>query len=405
MKVLHVLYQSLPQVSGSSIRSRDIMMSQKEIGIEVLAITAPFQNCINKNGKDTIDGITYIRTSSNTKNSITDLRKGVLQRIFRVFSIIVFSQKLFSTIKKEKPDVLHAHAMFFCAIPSLLLGKIFNIPVVYEFRSLWMYQKTNSKNMGYINKQIEIFLIHVEIFCLKKSGHGIILNENLKSFIFSKTKHHFKNTVINNAVNTTLINELKTLSTPIKAKEVVFGYIGTITEYEGLEFLIETFQELFDEGFKHKLIIYGKGVNQQSIQDQINTRSDIDTISYKGAIAPDLIFKAFSEIDVIVNPRLNKTKTNSVTPLKPLEAMAYEKLFIGSDVKGIKEVVAKGTGFLFSSENKTDLKRVLKDVVCLSSQEIEKHKKEALEYVSKHKSWLQNAAKYQEIYNALCLQK
>ena len=405
MKVLHVLYQSLPQVSGSSIRSRDIMMSQKEIGIEVLAITAPFQNCINKNGKDTIDGITYIRTSSNTKNSITDLRKGVLQRIYRVFSIFVFTQKLFSTIKKEKPDVLHAHAMFFCAIPSLLLGKIFNIPVVYEFRSLWMYQKTNSKNRGFINKQIEIFLIHVEIFCLKKSGHGIILNENLKSFIFSKTKHHFENTVINNAVNTSLINELKTVSTPIKAKEVVFGYIGTITEYEGLEFLIETFQELFDEGFKHKLIIYGKGVNQQSIQDQINTRSDIDTISYKGAIAPDLIFKAFSEIDVIVNPRLNKTKTNSVTPLKPLEAMAYEKLFIGSDVKGIKEVVAKGTGFLFSSENKTDLKRVLKDVVCLPSQEIEKQKKEALEYVSKHKSWLQNAAKYHLIYKALCLQK
>ncbi len=85
--------------------------------------------------------------------------------------------------------------------------------------------------------------------------------------------------------------------------------------------------------------------------------------------------------------------------------MAYEKLFVGSDVKGIKEVVAKGTGFLFSNENKTDLKRVLKDVVCLSSQEIEKHKKEALEYVSKHKSWLQNAAKYQEIYKALCLQK
>ena len=48
MKVLHVLYQSLPQVSGSSIRSRDIMLSQKEVGIEVLAITAPFQNCIRK---------------------------------------------------------------------------------------------------------------------------------------------------------------------------------------------------------------------------------------------------------------------------------------------------------------------------------------------------------------------
>ncbi len=403
MKVLHVLYQSLPQVSGSSIRSRDIMLSQKEVGIEVLAITAPFQNSISKKGLDIIDDITYIRTSRNSKNSITDLRKGVLQRIYRVFSILIFSQKLFSTIKKEKPDVLHAHAMFFCAIPSLILGKLFNIPVVYEFRSLWMYQKTNSRNKGFINKKIEIFLIHVEIFCLKKAAHAVILNENLKEFIFSKTNKPFKNTIINNAVNTSLINVLKASITPINRKDFVFGYVGTITEYEGLEFLIHTFQELYDDGFKHKLVIYGKGVNKQSVQDQIIARSDINTISYMGAIAPSEVYKAFSEIDVIINPRLNTPKTNSVTPLKPLEAMAYEKLFIGSDVQGIKEIVPQGTGFLFSSENKNDLKKVVKKVASLSPQDRDSHKKEALNFVVSHKSWLQNAAKYKEIYTSLSI--
>ncbi len=56
------------------------MMSQKEVGIEVLAITAPFQNCISKKGSDTINDITYIRTSQNTKNSISDQRKSVLKR-------------------------------------------------------------------------------------------------------------------------------------------------------------------------------------------------------------------------------------------------------------------------------------------------------------------------------------
>jgi len=379
------------------------MLSQKEVGIEVLAITAPFQNSISKKGIDIIDDVTYIRTSRNTKNSITDLRKGVLQRIYRVFSILIFSQKLFSTIKKEKPDVLHAHAMFFCAIPSLVMGKIFNVPVVYEFRSLWMYQKTNSRNKGFINKKIEIFLIHLEIFCLKKAAHAVILNENLKEFIFSKTNKPFKNTIINNAVNTSLIRVLKASITPISRKDFVFGYVGTITEYEGLEFLIQTFQELYDDGFKHKLIIYGKGVNKQSVQDQINARSDINTISYKGAIAPSEVYKAFSEIDVIINPRLNTPKTNSVTPLKPLEAMAYEKLFIGSDVRGIKEIVPQGTGFLFSSENKNDLKKVVKKVVSLSPQDRDSHKKEALAFVVSHKSWLQNAAKYKEIYTSLSI--
>ena len=199
------------------------------------------------------------------------------------------------------------------------------------------------------------------------------------------------------------MRSVKASITPINRKDFVFGYVGTITEYEGLEFLIQTFQELYDDGFKHKLVIYGKGVNKQSVQDQIIARSDINTISYKGAIAPSEVYKAFSEIDVIINPRLNTPKTNSVTPLKPLEAMAYEKLFIGSDVRGIKEIVPQGTGFLFSSENKNDLKKVVKKVASLSPQDRDSHKKEALDFVVSHKSWLQNAAKYKEIYTSLSI--
>ncbi len=45
-------------------------------------------------------------------------------------------------IELEEPDILHAHAMFFCALPAILLGKKYKIPVVYEVRSLWMLTMT-----------------------------------------------------------------------------------------------------------------------------------------------------------------------------------------------------------------------------------------------------------------------
>ena len=44
MKVLHILYQSLPNISGSSVRSRDILNNQLKIGIKPIVITSPFQN-------------------------------------------------------------------------------------------------------------------------------------------------------------------------------------------------------------------------------------------------------------------------------------------------------------------------------------------------------------------------
>jgi glycosyltransferase involved in cell wall biosynthesis len=83
--------------------------------------------------------------------------------------------------------------------------------------------------------------------------------------------------------------------------------------------------------------------------------------------------------------------------------MAYEKLFIGSDVRGIKEIVPQGTGFLFSSENKDDLKKVVKKVASLSPQDKNRYKKGALAFVVSQKSWLQNAKKYKEIYTSLSL--
>ena len=66
MKVLHILYQSLPNISGSSIRSRDVLNNQIKIGLEPIVITSPFQN--SKRDGDSvekIDGVKYYRTFSN----------------------------------------------------------------------------------------------------------------------------------------------------------------------------------------------------------------------------------------------------------------------------------------------------------------------------------------------------
>merc|ERR1712127_567879 len=118
-KVFHILYESLPRVSGSSIRSRDILISQKNIGIDVIAITSPFTNSTSQKEFDVINGIKHYRTSKKTKNSISDDSRNLFDRFLRLFSIITFFLKISKVIKKEKPDVLHAHAMFYCGLPAI----------------------------------------------------------------------------------------------------------------------------------------------------------------------------------------------------------------------------------------------------------------------------------------------
>src|SRR5690554_3055378 len=120
-------------------------MSQQNIGLDVVAITSDFQGSVDGGKEDIINGIRYIRTTSRKETVITDDNKGVFVQIKKLLSIISFTFKLYRCVKKEKPDVLHAHAMFYCGLPAILVGKLKRIPVVYEFRSLWMFQNKKSE--------------------------------------------------------------------------------------------------------------------------------------------------------------------------------------------------------------------------------------------------------------------
>mgnify|MGYP000252002313 CR=1 FL=1 len=85
-----------------------------------------------------------------------------------------------------------------------------------------------------------------------------------------------------------------------------------------------------------------------------------------------------------------------------MEAIGYKKIFIGSDVRGIKELITnKSYGFLFKSENKEDLKSVVKEVYSLSNAQKSIILEESYNYVKSYKDWESNAIKYEEIYTNL----
>lgn len=401
MKILHILYQSLPQISGSSIRSRDILMSQQELGLGVMAITSPFQNGNKK--KEQIDEITYIRTSINNRNTISDNPKGFFKRFFRLLQIIPFSHKLKQIIVAEEPDVLHAHAMFFCGLPAIYFGWKYKKPVVYEVRSLWMLSKSKDRK-GRLKSLIERLLFSLELYVMMKVSKVIAINDNLKSVLVDNGIPENKIEVINNAVNVSLIDKLKLKSTN---KEHIlrknFGYIGTLTPHEGLDFLVKAFKNVNSIYPETKLLIFGSGIESESIKKLAN---EVENVEFHGSINPDKVYKAFSLIDIIVNPRYKNKLTDSVTPLKPLEAMAYEKLVIGSNVGGMKELIThNNNGLLFEAGNQKELEKVMESVLRLDEKEQSRILENALKYVYEEKSWLQNAREYKLIYSNLLIDK
>ena len=388
MKVLHILYQSLPNISGSSIRSRDILNNQLKIGIKPIVVTSPFQNP-KTNGKsfEEIDGIKYYRTFSNNNELVKENESSFFIKIKKFFRIISFSIKVYRIAKKEKIDVIHAHAMFFCAIAGKITSIILNKPLIYEVRSLW---EERFKRTSFLNYLIFSFLTFLETLCMFFADHIIAINQNLKielqnRFLLKKRKI----TVVENAVDLDKIITSKNIR-----DELVFGYIGTISPIEGLDLLIKAFNNL---NLSNKLLIFGEGIELENLK---NISALNNNIKYKGKVSSFEIIKAYNQIDIIVNPRKSSYLTNSVTPLKTIEAMAYKKLVLASDVGGIKEIIKNDkTGILFKSGDISELEKALLKV--LEMDALNYIIDNAYNYIHKQRNWYHNAKLYKKLYSDL----
>lgn len=398
MKVLHILYQSHPNISGSSTRTKDILINQKKIGLDPLAISSPFQKGEQiQKGFELIYFIKHYRTyNGKEEEEVKEDSNSIWIKIKKFNRILSFKREIIKVVQKEKPEILHAHAMFFCAYPAIRIGKRMNIPVVYEVRSLWEERRKDS-NPKNIIRQLEYWVLRrIETHCMKNVNHIVAINENLKQEIVKRGIPDSKVTVIGNAVDLEFIEEQKNKMCEITNKSLVFGYIGSISPIEGLNSLVEIFKTTF---VHNKLLIFGKGKESEMLflKEQISMAANIE---YCGQIERKEIYQAYEKIDVIVNPRIKLKITDTVTPLKPLEAMAFGKIVIASDVGGMKELLNDGeTGFLYKADNKVDFERCLLKVLNLTSEVEQAIVDRARAHIKNHCVWLNNAEKYKLLYN------
>lgn len=397
MKVLHILYQSHPNISGSSTRTRDILTNQKNINLIPVAVTSPFQKGVEtNNGVEEIFGVKHYRTYSGNQNEeVKEDRNNIIIKMKKFFRILSFKKEILKVVNKEEPLVLHAHAMFFCAYPAIRIGKKLKLPVIYEIRSLWEERRMDSAPNNILRKIEYRILKYIETYCMKKATQIIAINENLKQDIIKRGISAEKISVVGNAVDIEFIEQQKKKILQEKRDKLSFGYVGSISPIEGLPYLIQLFKNKF---LNNQLIIYGKG-KESEIENLKQLINGVKNIQYRGVIDRNEVYKAYENIDVIVNPRVKLKITDAVTPLKPLEAMALGKIVIASDVGGMKELIENDkTGFLFEADNINSLEKCILKVIKLSEEETQNIIDQAIKLIHTERIWLINVKKYKNLY-------
>ena len=397
MKILHILDDSVPNISGYSSRSRYIVKSQKKIGLEPYVLTS-VRHGESQCDVEEIDNITYFRTNWS-QSCLSKLRNIKLLNI--VAEMFFLYKRINSTIAAEGADIIHAHSPILCALPALVAARRRKIPFVYEIRALWEDAAVDRGSTGQysIRYRLTRFFETQLVFC---ANSIVVICEGLKSELIKRGVATGKIHIIKNGVDVESFFKVpkdRKLSRKLGLqKKIVVGYIGTFYNFEGVKYLIQALQRIFNTYDNVYGLIVGCGEKAEELAAQVKRLNFGDRLIMPGRIPHEDIRSYYSLIDILVYPRESRRITELVTPLKPLEAMAMEKTVLASDVGGLKELVSDGkNGFLFKSCNIDDLEEKLHFLINKSAKRRAIGKK-AREWVNKKHNWLDITKNYVNIY-------
>jgi glycosyltransferase involved in cell wall biosynthesis len=150
-----------------------------------------------------------------------------------------------------------------------------------------------------------------------------------------------------------------------------------------------------------KLLLVGGGPQEQALRAQVERLGLGQRVIFTGRVPHQEVNRYYSLIDLLLYPRHSMRLTDLVTPLKPLEAMAQQKLLLASDVGGHRELIEDGrTGWLFPAGDAAALARRAEQILA-QPDEWPKIRAAGRAFVEQERNWPASVARYRDLYARL----
>jgi len=401
-RILHLLTNSLPhRQAGYTVRAQSVALAQLAQGLDPQMVTRagfPRTEGVSRAAqRDLIEGVTYHRLRP-------DMQPGLpVERI-----ATETARALVPLIASLRPALLQPTTNYMNAQVALALGERFGLPVVYEVRGFleetWLSRVGDSATAG--DRYHAARAIETE--CMRRAAGIVTLSETMRADILDRGGIDPERvTVIPNAVDLERFlpgprDQDLAASLRIRADETVVGYISSFTAYEGIQYLIEAVGLLHDQGRRVRLLLVGDGEERAYLEAAAAEAGLTDgTAIFTGRVAHDDVARYYRTIDIFVVPRTNDRVSQLVTPLKPYEAMAMEKVLVVSGVGALLEIVEDGqTGRSFTPEDPVSLAGVI-DALLDDPAERARLGTAARAWVAEHRTWDQNGRRYLALYQRL----
>jgi len=394
LRVLHVLDHSLPEVSGYSIRSHNVLRAQRALAIDAIAVA--HSSRVARVTEELIDGVPYTLLPAPTPRGSTPLSS--IRRMTRL------ARHLRRQVRQRGVSLLHAHTPVLNGIPALWVGRRCSIPVVYEMRGLWeltaveRHLHSNRAFRYRVTRALETWLIRrvTALLVISQGLHDEALRRGVPAQRIFRAL---------NGVDTQQFRPMPRDGGLVERHGlegcVVFGYIGFFFAYEGIDVLVRAFARIAAALPQCSLVLVGRGEEEAALRALVADLGVAPMVLFTGAVPHEDVQRWYSVCDVLVYPRRRGKLTALVTPIKPLEAMAMAKPVVGSAVGGLQELIRDGeTGVLCAPGDPAALGSAL-TALATDPQRRAALGDGARRFVCEERDWTHLAPLYERVYRSL----
>ena len=257
--------------------------------------------------------------------------------------------KMVKIHKNERIDLINVHTFSYDIITPLILRLIYKIPILMkipiDFRShikeVSLMSRHNLIKKFVCYSWLKLF----QKYLIKKIDFIRVINKRMFEEITELNYPKRRILRIPNGIEFT-----KYIGLNKTAREGVnFGFIGRLSQFKNLRYMLLEFKDYFKEFPLDKLYIYGKGSELGYISAFVEENDLSDNILILGFERDRE--KIYGSIDVLIDPAHGQGISNA-----NLEAMSTNTFLIASEVEGNIDLITNGkTGLLFNPRNKGSL--------------------------------------------------
>jgi PEP-CTERM/exosortase A-associated glycosyltransferase len=398
MRILHILDHSLPLQSGYVYRTLGIVNQQRALGWEPVLLTSG-KHYAPGPARERIGEWEFLRTAMPT---------GVAARLpwLRELKIVSdLGRRLEDVIGEIRPDILHAHSPVLNALPAIRAGHRHSIPVVYEVRALWEDAAATHGTDGQNGPRCRATRF-IETTALRRADAVTTICEGLRADAIARGVKSENITVIPNGVDRKTFSGPSAPDHALAARlglcgKTVLAFFGSFYAYEGLHLLLHAVPDLRRQRPEITVLLVGGGPEESNLRALAQELDLGESVVFTGRVPHEAIQRYYDLADLFVFPRVSMRLTELVTPLKPLEAMAQERIVVASSVGGHRELIRdRETGYLFPPDEPQRLAEGV--LAALADQDSwPRIRARAIDFIDTERSWAHSVARYAEVYGRI----